>query len=98
MRGLRRRWYRTLTAGPRAARAIADREDVVVPRRLQRPAHDELVEPVGFQSVDLFQEIGRLDSRRPDFERRMYEHAIVHIQTVLRYARDAFAGVDGDVN
>ena len=64
MRCLRTRWH-IAALTPRAGRAVADCKDPVVARRLQCRPNDELIDAVGFKTSDVFQEIGRLDSRCP---------------------------------
>ena len=50
MRGLRTRWHRPVCSRRRARAAVADREDPLVLRGLQRFAHDQLVVAVHLES------------------------------------------------
>jgi hypothetical protein len=54
-----------LLAEPRARGAVAEREDVVVARRLQPRADDELVYSISLEPVEIAQENGRLHAGRP---------------------------------
>jgi len=51
--------------GPRAGSAVAHREDVVVQRRLQGLADEELVDAVGLEAVQAGEELGALDAGSP---------------------------------
>ena len=55
-------------AEPWARGAIANREDVVITRRLKGRAHDELVDAVGFEAIEIAQEIRRLDAGGPHYK------------------------------
>ena len=63
MRGLRPGRH-VPSAQPRTGGAVAER-NIVVARRLQGRLDDELVDAIGFQAVDVPQQIRRLDPRRP---------------------------------
>ena len=69
MRGLRPgRDILAFLAGPRAGGAVAERKNVLVARRLQRRQHDELVDAIGFQTVEVFEHVGCLHTGRPHHE------------------------------
>ena len=51
---------------PHGGGAVADGEDIVVTRRLQRRPDDELIDAVGLEAGDILQDIRRLDARGPD--------------------------------
>ena len=55
-------------AGPGAGGAVADGEDIVVARGLQRLAHHQLVDPVGLEAGDVLEHVRRLDAGRPHHE------------------------------
>src|SRR5262245_47505917 len=60
MRSLRARRHRVVMAGPWTGGAIADGEDGIIARGLQRATHDELAEPIGLEPADVAQDVGRL--------------------------------------
>ncbi len=68
VRGLRARRHVAGMAFPNAGGTVAQRVDGVVAAGLQRGAHDELVDAVGLESVDVAQEIRGLDARCPDHQ------------------------------
>ena len=68
MRGLRARRHGTLALGRRVSGAIADGEDALIARGLQRGVHDELVVAVGLEPGDVFQKIRRFHARGPHAE------------------------------
>jgi hypothetical protein len=70
VRGLRARRNRLFRAGPQTGRAVADGEDMVVSRGLQGRADDKLVDPVGFEPVDIGQKSRRLHAGAPDDQLR----------------------------
>src|SRR5713101_1375928 len=75
--------------GPRLAfaqerRAVAQGENVGIPRRLQSRLDDELVDPVGFESVEVPEEICPFDSRGPDREVRGVGFATLGLHLVRR--------------
>ncbi len=65
MGGLRSWRHIDTLARPFAGRAITDGVDVVIPRRLQRRLHDQLIDAIGLEAIDVLEKIGRLDTRRP---------------------------------
>ena len=58
-------WHRALPSNPWCCCAVSDRQDVRVAGGLQCVGDDKLVEVIGFQSSDLFQEAGRLHAGCP---------------------------------
>src|SRR5262249_3779251 len=69
MRRLRpRRHDAAVMTTPRAGRAIAKRENVLVARCLQRRQHDELVGAVDLQAIEPTEHLRRLHACRPYHE------------------------------
>ena len=81
-----------------AGGAITDREHVVVARRLQRWTHDELVDAIGLQPIELVQEFRRLHPRRPDDELGRNELAARETDAVLQHLGDAGRRADADLH
>ena len=48
------------------AGTVSDGKDVVVPGGLKRIAHYQSVDAIGLEPVEIPQEVGRLDTGRPD--------------------------------
>ncbi len=93
MRGLRARRHRRVVPFPWARGAVADREDVRVPGGLQRRKHDELVDPVRLEPVEILQEVGRLDARRPHDELRRDDASAGELHALRQHLRHARRGV-----
>ncbi len=90
VRGLRaRRHELAVAAEPRARRAVADREHVVVARRLQRRPHDELVDAVRLETVEVRQHVRRLDAGRPHDQLRRDDLAGREAHAVGQHLGDA---------
>ena len=65
MRGLCTRRHVRILSRPWTGGAVADGEDVLVPCRLQRLLHDQLVRAVRLESVQVPEEVRGLHARRP---------------------------------
>lgn len=55
--------HRRLSGDRRVAGAVSQREDIAVPRGLQRGGDHQLIQPVAFQSVQVGQHVRAADSR-----------------------------------
>src|SRR6185437_17027541 len=83
---------------PRACGAVADREDRIVAARLQRRPHNELIDAIGFESVEIAQEIGSIYSRGPDDEFGVDEFTAREAHASGKHLGHARPGVDGDLH
>ena len=99
MRGLRARRHEAVLLRPGAARAVAHGKDVVVQRRLQGLPDQQLVDPVGLESVEAGQELGRLDPRRPDDQFGRQQRPVGEEHAVLAHLGHLGAGhhIDAEV-
>ncbi|MCY1508031.1 hypothetical protein D9M68_423290 [compost metagenome] len=95
MRGLGARRHVALAAvAERAGRAVAEGEDVVVEGGLQGGAHQQLVDPVAFQPVQVLQQRRRANAGRPHLQARRNVLAGAGVQAVGRHLADRRAGHD----
>ncbi|MNZ72561.1 hypothetical protein D3C78_909420 [compost metagenome] len=65
-----------LAVGHRAGGAVAEHEDVLVAARLQGRQYHQLIDPVGFQAVQLAEEVGGANAGGPDLEAGRNEVAV----------------------
>src|SRR5260221_14781534 len=98
IRGLRPRRHQLRCAWLRTGGAIADRENVRVERRLKRLMHDELIDPVRLQPVELSQHLRGFDTCRPYHQLRGDERAVGEAEAASRYLGHLCAGADLDTD
>ena len=75
MRGLGARRHWAGKPGARAGRAVADGENIGVERGLERLIYGQLIDLIGFETIEVLEKIRRLHARRPHNKFRGYKLA-----------------------
>ena len=73
-------WYQLALVAHRAGGTVANHEDMIVQRGLQRGFDHQLVGTIGLEAADLLHEVRRLDPRSPDHHVSFNQLAILGLE------------------